>query len=155
MCVGGGGGGFPSFSCWWLDGVVTSGRARSTGDWATPAPGLKCCLAKTSARGGVHVGVTKSVGGGEKHEASRSHIATVVALRVASAWSRCWSPRAPPSEIAAGGGDHAMQIKPVMSTKALQTYKLYRYKRAIEHTCPADSVPPTQMVALHVPDNSQ
>ena len=85
----------------------TIGWARGDGDWATPTPGLRCCPAETSAWGEVDVGVTKtkSIGGGEKRGASRSHVVAVVALRVASAWSRRRSPRAPPSEIVAGGGE--------------------------------------------------
>ena len=44
---------------------------------ATPTPGLPCCLSVTVAGGGVDEGVTRSIGGGEKCEASGSHISTL------------------------------------------------------------------------------
>ena len=44
---------------------------------ATPTPGLPCCLSETVAGGGVDEGVTRSIGGGEKCEASGSHISTL------------------------------------------------------------------------------
>lgn len=47
-------------------GVVAAGG--DCGWRATPTPGLQCCLSETVAGDGVDEGVTRSVGGGEKHE---------------------------------------------------------------------------------------
>ena len=61
------------------------------GDWGwqdTPTPGLPCVRAESLAKGGVDIGVTKSVTGGEKHGASGSHMTMLLDLRVLSAWSR-------------------------------------------------------------------
>ena len=85
---------------------------------APPTPGLQCILAETVARGGVDVGVTKSVAGGEKHEASGPHI-TTLDLRVISAWSRRWSLRAPPSEIVTGGGEGGLSSCEAVVTSSM------------------------------------